>query len=130
MKKSIPYRTTSSRNHDLVHDSDIHKEWAMNLILAALVDPSFAGSAGHKPPLTNDDIAVLVADRVSENIIVRIIEFYEGEYEVSAQSVLQLRRAGVGEKAIEAMLLKDLNATASEPSGLLGAICFEVIDYL
>ncbi len=98
MKKSIPYRTAAVRNHDLVHDSDIHKEWAMNLILAALVDPSFAGSAGNKPRLTNDDIAVLAADRVSDNIIVRIIEFYEGEYEVSAQSLLHLCRDWRGRK--------------------------------
>ena len=130
MKKSIPYRTAITRNHDLVHDSDIHKEWAMNLILAALVDPSFAGSAGSKPPLTNNDIAVLAADRVSENVIVRIIEFYEGDYDVSAQSMLQLCRAGVGEKAIEAMLLKQLKSTASEPSGPIGSICCELLDYL
>ena len=130
MKKSIPYRTAAVRNHDLVHDSDIRKEWAMNLILAALVDPSFAGSAGNKPRLTNDDIAVLAADRVSDNIIVRIIEFYEGEYEVSAQSLLHLCRDGVGEKVIEAMLLKELNSTASEPRGTLSSICCELIDYL
>ena len=60
MKKSIPYKTTIVRNHDLVHDSDIHKAWAMNLILAALVDPSFLGSTGNRPRLTNDDIATLV----------------------------------------------------------------------
>jgi hypothetical protein len=130
MKKSIPYRVTAVRNNDLVHDSDIDREWALNLILAALVDPSFAGSAENKPPLRNDDIAILVADRVSDSVIVRIIEIYEGDYEVSAQSLLQLCRDRVGEKVIEAILLKQLNSTAPEPRDPVNSICCELIDYL
>lgn len=130
MKKPIPYRITAGRNHDLVHDSDIDREWALNLILAALVDPSFAGSAGNKPALRNDDIVILAADRVSDSVIARIIEIYEGDYEVSAQSLLKLCRNGVGAKVIEAILLKQLNSAALEPMDPVNSICCELIDYL
>jgi hypothetical protein len=130
MKKSVPYKTTVVRNRNLVHDSDIHKEWAMNLILGALVHPSFMIREGSKPPLNNDDITTLVADRVADAIIVHIIDTHEGEYEVSARSVLQLRRCDVSEKVIEAMLLKYLNSASSEPRGTLSSIGCDLINYL
>jgi dsRNA-specific ribonuclease len=130
MKKSVPYQTKVVRNNDLVHDSDIHKEWAINLILGALVHPSFVTPERNKPPLTNEDISTLVGDRVSDFIIVEIIESYEGEYRVSDQSILDLRRNGVSDKVIEAMLMKKLNSASTQPSSALFSIGCELIDYL
>ncbi len=130
MTKPIPHRITVARNNDFVHDSDIHKEWAMNLILGALVDPSFLDSTGDKPRLTNDDIATLVADRVADATIVRIVEEYEGEYEVSSQDLLDLRKSGVSDKIVEAMQLKEPNETSSQPGGIRIPLCCELIDYL
>jgi len=130
MKKYVPHSTAVGRNHDLLHDSDIHKGWAMNLILAALVDPSFLRSTGNQPRLINDDIATLVADRVADAVIVRIIESYEGEYDVSSHKVAELSTSGVGDKVIEAMLSKELSRTSSQSRGTLGSVCCELIDYL
>jgi hypothetical protein len=130
MKKFVLNRASFIRQHELIHDSDIHKQWAMNLILAALVDRSFLASTGNKPSLTNDDVATLVAGRIADATIVRMIEYYKGEYEVSARGVLDLRRRDVGEKVIEAMVLKELNSTSSEQRGAFSSICCELIDYL
>jgi hypothetical protein len=130
MKKSLPFSTTVVRNNDLVRDSDIHKAWAMNLILAALVDPAFLSSKTEKPRLTNGDVATLVADRIADEAIVHIIESYEGEYDVSAMGVSELSRSGVTEKVIESMLSKELTRTSTQTHSAPGAVCCELIDYL
>ena len=130
MKKSLPFSTTVVRNNDLVRDSDIHKAWAMNLILAALVDPAFLSSKTEKPRLTNGDVATLVADRIADEAIVHIIESYEGEYDVSAMGVSELSRSGVTEKVIELMLSKELTRTSTQTHSAPGAVCCELIDYL
>jgi hypothetical protein len=130
MTKSSPYKTNVVRNNDLVHDSDIHKKWAMNLILGALVHPSFVTPERNQPPLTNEDIATLVRDRVSDVIIVEIIVSYEGEYEVSDQSILDLRRNSVSGMIIEAMIVKKVNSASMQPSSAPFSIGCELIDYL
>ena len=120
MKKSLPFSTTVVRNNDLVRDSDIHKAWAMNLILAALVDPAFLSSKTNKPRLTNSNVATLVAERIADSTIVHIIESYEGEYDVSAVGVTELSRSGVTEKVIAAMLSKELTRTATQTHSTSG----------
>lgn len=80
-----------TRMAELIGDEDVYQNWAMNLILAALVDTSFLGERGNKPRLTNDDVMKLVVSGISEDVIVRIIEMYEGDYEIS-QCIVSLAK--------------------------------------
>src|SRR5215472_15909143 len=97
-----------TRVAELIGDEDLYQDWALNLILAALVDTSFLGERGNKPPLTNDDVMKLVVSGISEDVIVRIIEMYEGDYEISCNALFRLRNSGVGDKTLEAIVLKAL----------------------
>ena len=97
-----------TRVAELIGDEDVYQNWAMNLILAALVDTSFLGECGNKPRLTNDDVMKLVVSGISEDVIVRIIEMYEGDYEISCNALFRLRSSCVGDKVLETLVSKAL----------------------
>jgi hypothetical protein len=104
-------RIAAIREAELIEDSDICKQWALNLILAALLDGSFLGSERNKPRLNNDDVVRLAHWRISESVIVRIIELYDGDYEVSSRNLVSLCKSGTGGRVIKAMLSKELKET-------------------
>lgn len=94
------------QNAELIEDGDLYKQGVLNLILAALVDPSFLSPERNKPRLVNDDLATLAYGRVPESVILRIIELYAGDYETSCKDLFRLRRRGVGDKILEAIISK------------------------
>lgn len=91
----------------LIDDEDLYKQPILDLILAALVKPNFRVSEQYRPRLNNHDIVKLIASRVSVQVIVRIIEVCESEFEMSSRSLSLLRKCGVSERIIEAVLLKE-----------------------
>ncbi len=61
-------------------------------------------------PLTNDSILKLVAAGLGEDTIVRIVQSQAGDYSLGADNIIALKKAGVSEKIITAMLNRPANA--------------------
>jgi len=101
---------------ELIEEAHIYKQPILNLILAALLDSSFLGSEQNKPPLNNDDVMRLAACRLSESVIVRVIEVCESDFDTTRTGLLSLRKNGIGDRVIETMLSKNFKATASAVS--------------
>ncbi len=79
---------------------------------AAPVQASKGKNEQTTQPLTNDSIVKLVKVGFSEDSIISMIEHQPGSYRLGVDDVIALKKAGVSEKAIEAMSRK----MASEPT--------------
>jgi len=102
---------------ELIEESHIYKLPIVSLIVAALLDNSFLSSEQNKVWLTNAHVVKLARSCLSDSVIVRVIGVYDAEFDTSDRSLLALKRNGVSDKVIAAMLSKELNATASERAG-------------
>lgn len=102
--KSLLDMLKSAHEYDLIEDTHIYTRPILNLILAALLQPSFLNSEENKPRLNNEDLLKLSRTRFSDDFLIRVIEVYENDFELSRKSLLRFRRSGVGEKVIEALL--------------------------
>ena len=99
---------------ELIEESyHIYKLPVVSLIVAALLDNSFLSSEQHRVRLTNAHVVKLANSCLSDSVIVRVIGVYDTEFDTSNQGLLALKRNGVSDKVIAAMLSKELNATAS-----------------
>jgi hypothetical protein len=98
---------------ELIEDCHIYKLPVVSLILAALFDNSFLSSEHSKARLTNKHVVKMAASPLSEGVVVRVIEAYDAEFDTSDRSLLTLKRNGVSDKVIAAMLSKALKATTS-----------------
>jgi hypothetical protein len=103
----------SGGGSEVISDRDLYQKWATDLILAVLVDGSFLASGSKAPSLTNDSLGRLAAGRLSEGLILRIIEVYRGDYQTSCTDLAALRRCGLGDKVVEAVVWKALEARCS-----------------
>jgi hypothetical protein len=91
---------------DTIDDADLYKRPIVDLLLAALVRPSFLACERTRPRLNNDDILKLRARFLSPRVIVRIIEVSDSDFDTSARSLVNLRSCGVSGSIVEAMLRK------------------------
>ena len=96
-----------TREAELIEETHIYKRPILSLILAALLQPSFLGSELNKPRLNNDDVVKLAHSCLSENVVIRVIEVYESDFDTSRNGLLSLRESGVGDMVLEAMLSKE-----------------------
>jgi hypothetical protein len=99
-------RITFTRDPELIEEAHIYKQPILNLILAALLQPSFLRPELNRPRLNNEDVVKLARGRLSESVVIRVIEVYESDFDVSGEGLTRLRRSGVGDKVIEAILSK------------------------
>jgi hypothetical protein len=91
---------------ELIEEAHIYKYPILDLILAALLQPSFRGSEQNRPRLNNEDVVKLARSCLSETVVIRIIEVCESDFDVSRGGLKSLRESAVGDKVIEAMLSK------------------------
>lgn len=99
---------------ELIEESHIYKLPIVSLIVAALLDNSFLSSEQRRVRLTNAHVAKLAHSCLSDSVVVRVIGVYETEFDTSDRGLLALKRNGVSDKVIAAMLSKELSPTASE----------------
>ena len=97
---------TFTRDPELIEETHIYKQPILNLILAALLQPSFLGSELNKPQLNNEHVVKLARSCLSESVVIRVIEVYESDFDTSPDGLSRLRKSGIGDKVIEAMLSK------------------------
>ena len=80
--------------------------WALSLLICLILLPCFAiaqAPAGDGP-LTNAAIVKLVRAKFKEKTIITIIESRNSNFDLSTEQMIELKRAGVSEKIILAML--------------------------
>lgn len=70
-------------------------------------------------PLTNDSVVKLVKAGLSEDLIVQTVSSQPGAYELSADKIVALKRAGVSDKIITAMLKRN-DTINGKPSPSIG----------
>ena len=104
--KSFFDTNTFVRHSDLIEDAHIYQQSILDLILAAVLNPSFLSSKLNKPRLNNKDLVRLARHRLSDDLLIRVIEVYDNDFELSNNSLLKFRKSGLGEKVIEALLCK------------------------
>lgn len=107
-----------TRKVELIEEAHLYRQPILDLILAALLRPSFLHSEQSRARLNNHDVVKLAA-RLSEDIVVRVIRAYKSDFNVSYRGLLNLRKDGVGDKIIEAMLSKSAMlgvSAAAQPS--------------
>jgi hypothetical protein len=95
-----------TRDPELIEEAHIYKYPILDLILAALLQPSFFGSEQNRPRLHNEDVAKLARSCLSETVVIRIIEVCESDFDISPGGLASLRNSRVGENIIEVMLSK------------------------
>ncbi len=98
---------------ELIEESHIYKLPVVSLIVAALLDNSFLSSEQRRVRLTNAHVVRLANSCLSDSVIVRVIGVYDTEFDTSDRGLLALKRKGVSDQVIAAMLSKELNVTAS-----------------
>jgi hypothetical protein len=101
---------------ELIEESHIYKLPVVSVILAVLLDNSFLGWEHGKARLTNNHVVKLAGSSLSESVAVRVIGAYDSEFDTSDRSLLTLKRNGVSDKVIAAMLSKATQATTEAKS--------------
>jgi hypothetical protein len=91
------------------------QKYAIGLALSLLL---ISGApAQTRKPLTNADIVNMTKQGFDPTLIVKAIETSQPDFDVSAQTLMELKTAGVAESVMEAML----SAQAAQPSGAIEA---------
>ena len=87
------------------------------LLLLVVSISGFAAAQQSRAPLTNADVVKMVKARISEQTIVLAIKDVPNNFDMSAQALIHLKKAGVSEGIIDAMLLatQPKRAPVSQP---------------
>jgi len=80
------------------------------VVFAALF---FAGTVFAQEVLSNDSVIKLVGSGLSEDMVVNVVKTQPGKYSLAPDDLIALKRAGVSEKVISAMLAKGTGAAES-----------------
>ena len=73
---------------------------------------------GAQEPLTNDSVIKLVKAGLNENLIVQTVSSQPGKYQFDADSIVALKRVGVSDKIIEAMLKRNESGDGKSTSSV------------
>jgi len=100
------------RQDALIEDEHLYRQPILDVMLAALLEPSFLGPEHGRPRLHNDDIVKLACGRLPESVLVRVVELYRADFDMSQTALLNLRQSCIGNRVIDAMLSKELETAA------------------
>jgi hypothetical protein len=89
---------------------------ALLLGVLALALPAVVAASTPKGPLTNEDVVRMVMTGTAEKDVLAAIETRPADFDLSADMVEELRRAGVKEKIIVAMRRRQAAMPQAEPS--------------
>jgi hypothetical protein len=89
------------------------------VLYAILVFMCFSSTLAYaQEVLTNDSIIKLVGAGLSEELIVGMVNSQPGIYKLGTDDILSLKKQGVSDKTIAAMLKKNESATSGKPVGV------------
>jgi hypothetical protein len=84
-----------------------------SLLLALLLSPTLLAQES----LNNDSVIKLVRAHLSEDLILTSINASPGKYDTTANGLIALKKAGVTDRVVAAIVLKASGVTAATPSG-------------
>jgi len=103
-----------TRNAELIENTHIYSRPILNLILAALLETSFLSSEHDAPLLNNGHVVKLARGRIPEDVIVRVIDLYESNFDMSRSGLATLRSKGIRDYVVRAMLSKQMQGASLE----------------
>jgi hypothetical protein len=74
------------------------------LLAVVLCLPVLAAAQNTKAPLTNDDVVQMVSNGLPENVVIGALSANDVNFDVSTSGLVSLKKAGVGDRVVEAML--------------------------
>ena len=101
-----------TRNAELIENTHIYSRPILNLILAALLEASFLSSEHDAPLLNNGHVVKLARGRIPEDVIVRVIDLYESDFDTSRTGLATLRSKGISDCVVRAMLSKKVQGAS------------------
>ena len=99
-------RIKFTRKVALIEEQHLRRQPILDVILSALLKVSFLGPERDKPRLNNEDTAKL-AVRLPESVVVRVVELYQNDFDMSQAALLNLRNSGIGNGVVDAMLSRN-----------------------
>jgi hypothetical protein len=107
-------------NKETIKVTKIYKFTLAVTVLLLMITAAFAQQAvtSDRPtatpiPLTNDSIVKLAKSGLSEELIVNMVNTQAGDYKLGADDVLQLKKEGVTDRVLSAMLHKASGAPSA-----------------
>ncbi len=99
----------------------------LTLLGIALTTASTVGGQQNVKPLTNQDVISMVKNLLPESVIISAIKTNDADFDVSANGLIALKKAGVTAKVMEAMLAavndkKNSASAAPAPSAPAGPL--------
>ena len=101
-----------TRNAELIENTHIYSRPILNLVLAALLEISFLSSEDDAPLLNNGHVVKLARGRIPEDVIVRVIDLYESNFDMSRTGLATLRSKGISDCVVRAMLSKKVQGAS------------------
>ena len=91
--------------HELLPEEDLmERPLILLLIVASILQTPITYSLDSLPQLSNQDVLTLIAHGLPESIVLRAIEATENDFDVSWPALLSLKRDGIRDEMVEAML--------------------------
>jgi len=95
---------------DFISEEDLtDRPLILRLILASVLQTSVTYSQETRPVLTNQDIATLSVAGVPEQVLLKAIKAAEDEFDVSGLALANLKRDGISDELIGAILRAKAN---------------------
>jgi len=89
------------------------------MILAVALFATFASAQQNTKPMTNDDVIAMVKNVLPESVILSAIKTNDTNFDTSAAGLINLKKAGVSSKVMEAMLAASGNRkTGGSPASM------------
>jgi hypothetical protein len=90
---------------EFIPDEDLTKmPLILLLILASVLRTSVTYSRESRPRLANQDILAMVGHGLPDGVVLQAIKATENEFDVSPYGLRALKRAGVSDELVDAML--------------------------
>ena len=112
-----------TRNAELIENTHIYSRPILNLILAALLETSFLSSERDAPLLNNGHVVKLAKGCIPEDVIVRVIDLYESNFDLSRTGLATLRSKRISDCVIRAVLSKKVQG-ASDTTNTSAALYY------
>lgn len=94
------------------------------LILTSLVvlAQTFAAAQQAQKPMTNDDVVVMVKNKMPETVVVSAIQARPSQFNTSATELIRLQKAGVTENELNAMIAASTKGAATDSAPKSGTV--------
>src|SRR5215470_19337594 len=99
----------------------MRKQIVCLVISTVVLLQTFAASQQSQKPMTNDDVIAMVKNKMPETVVVSAIQARPSEFNTSTTELIRLKKAGVTENELNAIIAASNKALPAEPSSKASA---------